>query len=146
MFSAFLRPFVAFETLSRVGSGFGRGFGEWRGFIVGGDEIDVLRIGEGVGVIVGRWLIGKNLLAVVADVGVVNELDFERGARGGVVVTDAVEDVVDTDAVLVRDELVVDDVDVDELEAVSADDDEASASVTAPRKHEENVAPEVDNP
>ena len=88
----------------------------------------------------------KNLLAVVDDVGVVNELEFEREARGGVVVTDAVEGVVDTDAGLVRDELVADDVDVDELEAAGADDDEASASVTAPRKHEENVAPEADNP
>ena len=80
-------------------------------------------------------------LVVVDDVGVVNELESGRGARGGVVVTDVV-DVVDTEAVLVRgelvavdvevvsvrDEVVVDEVDVVEVEAVGTDEDESSVT------------------
>ena len=82
--------------------------------------------------------------AVVNDVGVANEEESGRGAQGGVVVSDGVENALDTWVVVVREELVVDEVEIDEPEAVGADEDEAS--VTAPRKHEENVAPEADNP
>lgn len=56
---------------------------------------------------------------------------------------DAVEGAVDTEFVVVRGELVVDEVEAVELETVGADDEEVL--VTAPRKHEANVAPEVDN-
>ena len=71
-----------------------------------------------------------NGLGAVDDVGVVNDVESGRGGRGGVVVAEALEGVVDTEAVLVRGGLAVDEVDVDEVEAVGADDDEAS--VTAP--------------
>ena len=84
------------------------------------------------------------IVEVDVDVGVVNALESGREARGGVVVTDGFEVAVETVVVAVRVELTVDEAEVTELETVAADGEEAS--VTAPRKHEEKVAFEVDSP